>query len=133
VGAPGYPRRMSNFFGGGDISGLIVNCIENIISGVRQLFGRWQQRCGHSLSVLRQPVITAVWWLCCRRAGRREGQVPPGHCRARLHLHRTHRLLISLRLRPYAVHSQSLCSSGAALSTSPAGSSHTLTAISTRG
>jgi len=50
-GRPDTPGERAIFFGGGDISGLIVNCklIGNIISGVRQLFGRWQQRCGRSL------------------------------------------------------------------------------------
>ena len=34
-------------------------------------------------------------WLCCRRAGWREGQIPSGHCRTGLHVHRTREFLRS--------------------------------------
>ena len=53
------------------------------------------------------------WLLCCRRAGRRERQVPSGHRRTGLDVHRTHRLLRSVR-----VECQSPCSSRVALCTS---------------
>ena len=35
--------------------------------------------------------------MCCRRTGRRKGQVPSGHRRTGLHVHRTHWLLSFVR------------------------------------
>ena len=40
-------------------------------------------------------VYTDAVALCCRRTGRREGQVPPGHRRTGFHVHRTHWVLRS--------------------------------------
>jgi len=50
-------------------------------------------RSGTSLHNVLRSVYIVGWLLCGRRAGRRERQVPSGHCRTGLDVHRAHKLL----------------------------------------